>query len=105
MKKEETLDKIDESSLGEGKEYAEDQGHALRNVVLSALSVLLLTFSFILKSDAFYAVAGLSFAYSAVQYYEKYQFAKKKTWLLLFILDTILSISGIVIFTVTLLKK
>lgn|GEM_PF-3665028 len=105
MKKEKILEKVIQSDIDEDIEYAENRKHELGNIFLLTFSLLLLIFSFILKSDAFYAVAALSFAYSAVQKFENYLSEKKKITLFQFILDGVLSISGLVIFIVAMLKK
>ena len=91
-------------NFDEGLAAAEDRGRKLGRTVFGVVAIGLLLFSLNQESDAFYAILPLIFLFAAADYYPLYRFTRKKQHLYFAVLNSVLSVLGVVAFVYTVLR-
>lgn len=96
MNKEEILEKSRQSHKDEGIEYAENQGRKIGFIVFSLLFAFLIIFNlFFGESSTFHALSSLFWAFIAAEGYGKYNFSKRKVYLVTVIAGSIASVVSV----------
>lgn len=91
-------------NFDEGLAAAEDRGRKLGRTVFGVVAIGLLLFSLHQKADAFYAILPLIFLFAAADYYPLYRFTRKKQHLYFAVLNSVLSVLGVVAFVYIVLR-
>ena len=105
MNKEEILEKSRHSQRDEGLEYAENQGRKIGFIAFALLFGFITIFNmFFGESNTFYAVSSLFWAFIAAEGFSKYQFIKKKVYLITVIAGSIASVVSIANYVMTTLR-
>ncbi|HFC9206800.1 TPA: DUF6442 family protein [Clostridium perfringens] len=105
MKKEDILKKSRESIEDEGMSNAQNEGLIIGAIITEIFNCIIAIFGVISGQVAItYAASALFWPIIAGQGYSKYCFTKKKSYLFITIFGSLISISYLISFIVTMLK-
>ncbi len=101
MKKEDILKQSRQEHQDEGMQYAENQGRKIGYIVFSILYVILDILSlFFWQLGTLYALSSLFFTFFCAEWFAKYHFTKKKTYLV----SAICAVIAAIIFTINFIR-
>lgn len=103
MNKDEILEKSRAEKDDEGMQEAENRGRRIGEIAFCSIFIFIVLFNFFTGQDN-YAAMSMFWAFMAAQAYPKYQFTKKKVFLVTAIAGAAASIASLVSFIIVSLR-